>query len=163
MTFQSVLSMYSSLTCHEIVHFLLSIIVGLVVWRMVQHKKNPYRFILPSFIGAFLGEFFLDIDHLLDYFIAFGIRFRLDYFLSGMQFAKLHKTFVPLHSWELVVIIVFIAIVIKNKSVRYFFIALAIGLFTHLVYDTVYNHFYILGYSFIYRYLHNFDLRFIAK
>ena len=73
------------------------------------------------------------------------------------MFAVSNRVFVPVHSWELVFIFGVISYVTKNKMAKYFLTALALGMITHLVFDTYSNRTVLLGYSFIYRLLTNFD------
>lgn len=155
---------YLALSQHELVHFLLSILSGvLVIIVFLKGAKNKESLYWWSFVGGFLGEFLIDIDHLFDYVLAYGIRFRPDYFLKGYMFDKLHKSFVLFHAWEWVIILLITAYFTKRRNLRYLLAAIALGMFLHLVYDTYYNHFFILGYSIIYRALHGFDLRYISK
>lgn len=148
---------------HEIVHILLSVLAAGIAWNLLPKKKKHVRkHIILVTLGAFLGEFLLDTDHLFDYILAYGLRFRLDYFLRGNMFHKLHKIFLPFHAWEWIVILGIGIYLAKNTALRYFLIALTFGLLFHLVYDTLYNHMYVLGYSLIYRFIHGFDTQYLA-
>lgn len=150
---------YLELLKHEIVHFLLSILALIitVVIIKIARKKVTRKLLLVSTIGAFIGEFFLDSDHAIDYIIAFGARFNPGFFFSGYMFEKLHKTYVLFHAWEWVVVLAVITYFVKNMVWRYFLVALTIGLFLHLFYDVFYNHFTFQGYSLIYRLLYGFN------
>lgn len=154
---------YFDLFKHEIVHFLLTLLAAGTTLIFLPKKKKYYRKLtIVIMLGAFLGEFLLDTDHLFDYFLAYGLHFRLDYFFKGYMFDKLSKTFVIFHAWEWIAVLGTIICLTKNIIFRYFLIALTLGLLFHLVYDTVYNHVYFLGYSIIYRFIHSFDAKYIA-
>ncbi len=155
---------------HEIVHFLLTILAAAVTYILVRKNstlsnrrirgagKKLARKLLPVIgLGAFIGEFLLDADHLFDYFVAFGFDFQAHQFFRGDMFDKLQKVFVPLHSWELLPVLAIFIYLTKNKTLKYFFISLTLGFLFHMVYDTSYNHITI-GYSLLYRILHGFDI-----
>ena len=58
---------------HELTHIILSLLAGFLVW--IFFDKN-----ISIFLVAFLGGVAVDIDHLFDYFLAFGTKFNLTYF-----------------------------------------------------------------------------------
>lgn len=154
----------SPLLNHEITHLLLTFLAAIIAGLLFLRKKDRY-FYKHAFIislGALLGEFLVDSDHLFDYVFSFGLLFRLDYFFSGRMFLVSNKVFVPFHAWELVIILGILSLIAKKKTLKYFLTAATVGLLFHLVYDLYFNHATILGYSFIYRMLHNFDEKFFS-
>lgn len=156
--------MFGDLTVHELTHLLLTLL-AIVLAICVSHFDRKWKnemYYVAMFVGAFLGEFLLDADHLFDYVVAFGPRFNLEYFLSGTMFEKTHMIILPFHSWELVLASAIAAGFVKNRTLRILLVAFMFGIFLHLAYDTVYNHIFIQGYSFIYRWAHHFDPRFIS-
>ena len=58
---------------HELSHLVLSLLVGFVIWKK-WHKH------IGVFITALLGNVFIDLDHLIDYILAFGTKFNLIFF-----------------------------------------------------------------------------------
>jgi len=69
---------------HEIIHILLSVLAAGFTWRLLPKKRKYFRKrTILVILGAFLGEFLLDTDHLFDYMLAYGLHFRFDYFLKG--------------------------------------------------------------------------------
>ena len=97
---------------HELSHLVLSLLVGFVIWKK-WHKH------IGVFITALLGGVFIDLDHLIDYILAFGTKFNLIFFLKGYQFLKTDKIYVPLHSWELVIILLLTSIfLLSNLKTR---------------------------------------------
>src|SRR3989344_955256 len=86
---------------HEAIHLSISLLIGYFVWKK-YHKP------IPAFAAAILGGFFIDIDHLFDYFLVFGLNFNLDYFLNSYQFISSRKVYVPFHAWEWVILLTYL-------------------------------------------------------
>ncbi len=150
---------------HELIHVILSLLVAYCIWKFSNLRSKVYH--LKSIIFAsLLGGFFIDIDHLFDYVVAFGLRFRIDYFFKGYQFLKSNKIYLLLHSWELVAFIVLIVLLtFKHSNFRTLKLALltfSIALFLHLIVDMKVDYVSLRGYSFIYRWTHNFDLNYFV-
>lgn len=139
---------------HLSLHILTGILAGYIVWKIYSLPK-------ASFFAGIAGAFFVDFDHLLDYFLAFGWNFNLEYFFKGYQFLKGDKIYVLLHGWEYVIILLILAIwVLKNKTAKSVILALALGLFFHLSVDSLTNEgAKISTYSMIYRIKSNFNLK----
>lgn len=149
------------LLIHELSHLIISLSIGYVVWKL--YKKPSV-----SFFAALIGGLFVDLDHLFDYFIAFGAKFSLTYFLKGYQFMKNEKIYIPLHAWEWVVLFLIVAYLINKytkiktgakKMLLSILLSFSLALFSHLMIDVWVNHVTFLGYSIIYRVKNNFDLR----
>jgi hypothetical protein len=88
-----------------------------------------------------ITAFFIDLDHLFDYFLYAGFRFDLIEFLTGGYFAITQKVFVPLHSWELVAVIGIFWLFIEDKCKYSWVLFLFIGYFVHLAFDVYSNSF----------------------
>jgi len=90
----------------ELIHFSLSLITGIILWRIFN---SPL--LIPV---CLLWGFFIDVDHLIDYFYCF---FRLDkkirnknlfniffhikhFFTPEFYVLQNRKVIVPLHGWE---------------------------------------------------------------
>lgn len=143
-----------SLAIHLSLHFLFAVLAGLITWLFFGH---PFL----SLTAAFLGGVMIDLDHLIDYFIAFGPRFQLNSFLKGHQFIKNDKIYVLFHGWEYVILSI-ITIVILGGSTKINAIVwgLTLGSFFHLVTDRYVNHGMTLrGYSLFYRAWHGFKMK----
>lgn len=148
-----------ALFLHELVHVLLGLLIGYLVW-----KRGKKLFI--SFFAAFLGSVLVDLDHLFDYFVAFGLNFNLEYFLNGYAFLVNDKLFVPLHAWELVLLLLIIFKILEKKPkktliLKYalsFLLAFSLALYSHLIVDTISNNLVLQGYSLIYRAWNNFEI-----
>lgn len=142
---------------HLSLHIFTGLLAGFVVWKIWGNSKWSFGF-------GMMGAFLVDLDHFVDYFLAFGWSFsaswRIEYFLKGYQFLKSDKIYVLLHGWEYAIIFAVLAIwVIQNKTAKSAILALAIGLFFHLSIDSLMNEgAQIKTYSVIYRIKNNFNL-----
>lgn len=154
------------LLLHEIAHLIISLLIGFFVWRIY---KKP----LPAFIAALLGGFFIDLDHLFDYYLVFGLNFNLRYFLESDHFLLSKKIYVPFHAWEYVILfsIYYLNLVkrFKNTKIKIskyilsFLLALTLGIYSHLIIDTATNNIVLPGYSIIYRAINNYDAEKISN
>lgn len=141
-----------SLIAHLAIHFISGLIAGFIVWRI---WKKP----VLSYLLAILSSVFVDLDHLIDYFIAFGWNFKLDYFLRGYQFLENGKIYVLFHGWEYVAILVVLVVVLKSKTAKSVILALALGLFFHISADVFLNDIPVKSYSIVYRIRNNFEIQ----
>jgi len=153
-----------SLFLHELIHLLLSLLTAFTIVYVFKVKKIREKFAI--FLFSILGGFFIDFDHLFDYLLAFGFRFRLDYFLRGYHFIKSDKIYIPFHSFELVFILIFIALLLKrsNKTIKQFshfaiILSLSLSLLLHLFFDVYANEFPMKSYFFSYRLEKKFALK----
>lgn len=147
-----------NLYLHESIHFTLSLMVGFVIWRI---SGNFYAILI-----ALAGGFFVDLDHLIDYFLAFGFKFNLAYFLKGYSFLKTDKIYVVFHSWELAIISLSISLFffsqpanLINFTISVFLLSFSLSLFLHLVVDVFTNDMKVRAYFLLYRINNNFELK----
>ncbi len=117
---------------HEICH-----ILTYVLFVLIAKGLFPKFFSRANFFMGLLVTFFVDLDHLVDYFLYAGARFNLVEFLSGAHFAYNNFTIVPLHGWEYVLIALVYFLLQKHKKKYSWVLYLAIGLGAHLVFDTL--------------------------
>ena len=136
-----------NLYLHELIHLTLSLIVGLIIWKI---SSNVY--VIPA---ALMGGFFIDLDHVIDYFFAFGSKIDLHYFLKGRQFLKTDKIYVIFHSWELVILL-FLGAFVLSQSLIFSF---SLSLFLHLIVDVFTNNMKLQSYFLLYRINNNFELK----
>lgn len=153
--------MLSGLFFHELIHIALSAAAASVCYFMAQKEKKKLRrdHFLFGLLGALAGGFFIDLDHGIEYLMAYGFNIDLSTFFSGHMFVVLNKIYVLGHAWEWLPLLGLGAAYTKDKRLKYFLIGFALGLFTHLVFDQYSNHINTFGYSIIYRILVGFDLR----
>lgn len=139
------------LPIHLLIHFLLAIFVGYLVGR---HFKKIGLGILIGFLGGFL----IDLDHVLEYFLVYGLHFNLVYFLQGREFLISNQIHLWFHAWEYVPILLFFACLLKkNKIILTILVTLALAISVHLLSDSIINKFPPKFYSLIYRAEANFS------
>lgn len=155
-----------SLLFHELTHIFASLFIGYFIWRKSK------SFIL-SFFAALIGGVLVDLDHFVDYFIAYGASFDLNSFLKGYQFLQNDKIIVPLHAWEWIPALLLSYALLKKhykkhqfklaKYILTFLLAFTLGLASHLAIDTFTNELILPGYSIIYRIKNNFAVEKLVK
>ncbi len=107
-------------------------------------------------VATFLAGFFIDADHLVDYFYYARPRFSLSEFFSLHYVHKTGKIITPFHAWEYVPLLLWG----RRFTTRYavVLLGLAVGLSGHLFWDHLSNNSSILAYSMVYRILTDFSL-----
>ncbi len=143
-----------SLPVHLSIHIAFSLLAGLIVWLI---WKKPFW----AFSFALAGGFLVDFDHFIDYYLAFGFAWNLDYFRNGYPFLKSGRILVLFHAWEYVVILVFLVFLFKSKIAKTIFLSLALGLFFHLATDVVVDEVPAKSYSIVYRINRHFDIKYL--
>lgn len=128
---------------HISIHIFSSLIIGFVFYFS---GKNVF-----VILGAVVGGILIDIDHVIDYILAFGLDIDLNKFFRGEQFLKSNKIYLILHGWELVLITAIPALVFDNPGAGHFCLGFSAALFVHLVSDVFINHMYFISYSYCYR------------
>ncbi len=141
-----------NLFSHLSIHLFFAFLAGLIAWRI--YKKS-----FTSFFGGFFGGFLIDFDHCIDYFLAFGPSFKLEYFIQGYQFLKSDKIYVLFHAWEYGILLMLASFLFKNKILRSAFLGLALGLFFHLITDVFIDKMPPASYLIIKRIESNFETR----
>ena len=136
-----------SLLLSELGHLLITLLIGLMLYRKFK------TFIV--FPAVFLTGFLLDVDHLVDYFLFYGLHFNLGRFLLERHFIDAGTVIVPLHGWEYIPLLVILGVKTHHKA---FFYALAFGLLGHITWDLTHNQAHFLSYSILYRTLNHFSL-----
>lgn len=114
-------------------HTLSSITIGILFWQLISDRKKKTLFWCVFY--AFLTGLFVDVDHLVDYFHAYGFIWNMQLFFQAKYFAQTGYNFVPLHGFEYVLILGFITHFIKDKNKKLYIMILASSLFIHLCID----------------------------
>ena len=142
-----------SLVLHLFFHVLSAFFAGYIVWRFY---RNP----ILAFGSAFFGAVLIDLDHLIDYFFAFGFHFNLTRFIHGEQFAQNDKIYVLFHGWEYVILLLGVVWLIKsNIKLKVATLALSLGAFFHLLIDVNVNGGMTMkSYSVLYRATHHYEM-----
>lgn len=134
-------------------HIAVSFSLGLALWFFTKS--------FPAAILCFISGIFMDLDHIIEYLIQYGLKdftLRNVYNVSintpkrhlEQRFKKLYLVF---HSWEIAILLIFLAAYTKNIYV----FAFAAGYFIHLVMDYLGNELYCPSYFIIYRAMKKFD------
>lgn len=136
---------------HEFIHFVLALGVGVFCyWKF----GNPWLISISLLTG-----FFIDLDHLLDYFatqISAGrkLSFSPRTFLQvGSYIGRTEKIYVPLHGWEYVMIFWFLGRLIGVTGLEW---AISLPYFFHLLWDSITVRPRPLAYFLAYRLLNGF-------
>jgi len=101
---------------------------------------------------VFVGGILIDVDHFIDYFLYFGMRFNLSDFYCHRQLAS-GKCRIIFHSWEILIAMWALSIAFS------WIIPIASGMTVHILVDYLYSHrCKPLFLSLIYRWYHHFKL-----
>ena len=133
-------------------HFPISVLIGILGWL----SGGGWLCVLFALAAGWC----IDADHLYDFgYYWFRHRKNPDWSMirSGEYFNINSKIFVPLHSWELTLILV----IVLGFFTQNWILAVTTGVahMAHLIQDMRAYHVRILGYSFISRALHAFEQR----
>jgi hypothetical protein len=138
------------LSIHLSIHFLVAILVGYLAGRYFKKRSI-------TFIAAITGGFFIDLDHVLEYFFYYGLHFNLNYFLAGREFLLSNKIHLFFHAWEYIPILFLVSYLLrKRKNLAIFILALCIAGTFHLISDVFINKYPFKFYSISYRASQNF-------
>jgi len=129
-------------------HFFVALLVSLFIWR-----KTKSKFLV---VLCFLASFGIDIDHLFDFWKAYGFSLDIKKFFE-IDFFKLNGgIFVPLHGWEWAILLFALAKFLKKF--RWFLLTLSLVLFFHILWDSVSYQIQPLDYFFFWRAAHDFKM-----
>lgn len=136
----------------ELEHFLLTLGIALFFfWRYRDWRVIPFCF--------FFG-FFIDVDHLFDYFSYYGLDFELSRFLSVNYMGYSGKVYVLLHGWEYLLPFWFLGRWLGKKwKIKKLEWAVCLAYLGHLLIDHLSFSHHLLIYSFIHRLINGFRLR----
>lgn len=129
----------------EIMHGVVAAPFAVLLW----YRSRSWR----QLVVFYLVVYFIDLDHLVDYWLFYGLRFNWHEFVSLDFFAQKATAYLPLHAWEWTLILYPLSIKRGWKSL---FAAINSGMFAHLVWD-IHNFWNIEFYSIIYRAIHSFS------
>lgn len=132
------------LLIHEILHGLLALPLSYFIWKKTKSKSIA----LTPLVVAYA----MDLDHLIEYWYAFGFGFNPYDFFAVDYFKISGRAFLILHAWEYVAILVAIS---WHKRWKSYALAIALGMLIHLIWDAV-NVGRVSFYSITYRALQGF-------
>lgn len=133
------------LSLHLAIHLYLAILTGYLAGK---YFKN----ILLGIIVGICGGFFIDLDHVLEYFLVFNWQFDLYNFLDGRQFLVSDKIHLWFHAWEYIFILLLLSWFFRNnKILKIILVTLSLAMSVHLLTDTIINKVPLKFYTIIYR------------
>lgn len=141
-----------SLSIHLLIHFISGIFAGLITFFI-------WKQLIVSLSAGITGAFLIDCDHLFDYFLVFGTKFNLRYFLKHYQFLLCEKLYIPLHGFEFVILLFFGTFIVQNIVFKSILLAFAIGLLIHLISDVWMNDIPFKSYWLIVRIINNYEAK----
>ncbi len=144
----------NDLFSHELVHFLIALVVGLFCWG----KWRNWRLIV---VALFVGML-VDVDHWFDYFLHYGFNnISLGLFFNPANYmVSSGKIYVPLHGWEFIPVL-WLATLIVGQKIKITGLEWAVtgAYFGHLFWDQTSFAHHDLAYFFIYRLMNNFSIQ----
>lgn len=105
-------------------------------------------------IASLIAGIFIDLDHLIDYFIEHGLDIHLKSFLPFFYEEKHNKITLLFHGWEWLLCLGVATVLTKFKP---WVTGVLIGYGHHIVFDYFYSKTSVLTYSLIWRCKKNFD------
>lgn len=131
-----------------LLHLICSLFAGYIAWKKFKGKQ---RTLLLCIAVALLSGLFIDLDHLFDYFMAFGLNFSLFKFFNGDMFVESGKAYVVFHAWEFLLVACVFFFRAKKKQTKMFLLAFILSMFLHLAVDITLFQVPFQEYSIIYR------------
>lgn len=140
-----------NLFLHLSIHLTLGVVAGAIAYLATK------RF-WASMISGTLAGTLIDLDHFIEYFLAFGQSFNWTHFIKGFEYLESSKMRVVFHAWEYVIILLAAYFLLKNKVIRAVILGIALGLFLHMSADSLINSIPAKSYSIIYRISNDFEM-----
>ena len=108
------------------------------------------------FGSSLISGVLIDLDHILDYFMAYGINIRVKQFFEVCHNLKISRVRLIFHSWELLFLLSICAFVMRWNP---WIIGTIVGFTQHIVLDQVFNKPHKLTYFFFWRLKKDFSLQ----
>lgn len=134
-------------------HLMSSIPLAAVVYFYFKSKIITLAFLI--------GYIFIDLDHLPDYFITYGINLNIVQFFEATYNFKYKTLILFLHSYELLALIWFSLWIFKLDNL--FLVGMGLGFTIHIILDHLTNPIHPMGYFFIFRSLKGFKANRLRK
>lgn len=107
------------------------------------------------FTSSLISGVLIDLDHILDYYMQYGINLRIKRFFEVCHNLKIPRLFLIFHSWELLVLLSICAFLMSWDP---WMVGTVIGLTQHLILDQIFNKSKRWSYCFLWRMKHGFDI-----
>lgn len=133
---------------HLFGHFIFGLGIGIFFYFRTKQKKYLLICLLASFL--------IDFDHLFDFWLASGFSLSISKFLELNFFEINNRVYVPLHSWELIALLIITSRFLKKyQNVLW---AIALSMLAHIFWDALSYQINILDYSLFWRASHDFKI-----
>lgn len=114
-------------------HIIFSLLAGVIAWKLIDPSNK--KSLITSLIFTFISGVLIDLDHVIDYFLAYGLHFDYDLFTRLEMFQKTGKIYVFFHAYEYVILLSLAVCLVKDKTKKLVLTALALGMLFHLGVD----------------------------
>lgn len=114
------------LLIHEIIHGLFASLFGFLLWKKTKSWKRGLLVVLLAYVQ--------DIDHLVDYFLFYGLHISIPKFFLADYFQITKRAVVPYHAWEWLAILGFLG---YKRGWKSNFTLLFMALLPHLIIDSL--------------------------
>jgi len=133
---------------HLVGHLIIASIISFFVYRKTKNIRLVFLCIFCSFA--------IDTDHLFDFWMAYGFSLDMIEFFKFNFFNINQAVYIPLHSWELIGLIIILGRFVKKY--RWLLLTIGLAMFFHVLWDAASYRIILINYSLIYRLLNNFSL-----
>ena len=127
-------------------------VISILVW--VYFKSAGYAAI------SFIAGVFIDLDHLIDYYLNHPFTARIKEIYATCAAMRLKKIYIVLHSYELIILL---WISIFAFGLGNFWKAIAIGMTQHIIFDQITNPINTYGYFLAYRITKGFNTHLLIE
>jgi hypothetical protein len=118
--------MTNELFFDEVLHGLVALPFAVYLWK----KTKSAKLITILFAVTYL----IDLDHLVDYFLYYGFEMKLENFFNASYFEATRLAIVPLHAWEYLLPLTYLA---RKKGIKSYYGPILLGAIPHLIMDTI--------------------------
>lgn len=105
-------------------------------------------------VSFVIGYIFIDLDHLLDYFITYGVNLNIRQFFEATYNFRYRTLILFFHSYELLILLWIYSWLFRLDNI--FLEGISLGFTVHIIIDNFTNPIYPCGYFFIFRALRGF-------
>ena len=103
---------------------------------------------------AFVAGVLIDVDHVIDYIIEFGVRSNWGNFFRSFSEGQYAKIYIVFHAWEWLFVLGIVTLLTGGNP---WAAGLVLGATQHMIFDQLTNGASALGYSILWRWSRGFD------
>jgi len=122
---------------------------GIISYMVYMVTNSPL-----SALASFLAGVLIDLDHLIDYYLNYGLTYKIKEIYKAIEELQLPKVYVFLHSYEVLVVLWGLIFLVPLNHVYF---AIAIGMTQHMFFDQLCNPLKPKAYFLIYRIANGFE------